>query len=405
MDLIRNILIDQKFYTSLEEVDKYLQDVDAQEGSVVQTLIFDKEVFETQAEAIEWATSHGFTIQKEVDDTEGSFHIRQLDPTEFIETSFRTIELRRGVSAVIGILKQEASSDSMHLSLRNIDGIQLSASVPHIIEIAKVIEGFHNSFGQISITKEILKSFVNNFNDNVVGVELMIDFDHETKEAAGWLKSLFLDFDEATLLGEVRWTPKGALALSDREFRYFSPEFTLNYIHPHTGIEHGPTLLGGALVNRPFLKMDAIVSLKNEGEVQMKDMISLKDHEDKVAELTLKIEEFKLGETKVKEVIDGLKSENLKLSEEIKGMKEAETKKLFIEKIEKLFSENKINKAQLQALKEGKDAMEVLTLGGEMHTEANGSNASNEAVALTEEEVAFCSRLGLTKEEYLKYNK
>jgi hypothetical protein len=408
MNLIRNILVDQKFYESLEEVDKYLEGVGAEEGSMVQSLIFDKEVFETQAEATDWAVNHGFIAEK-VDETnkpsllqetlssislENTYRIRQLDPSEFMDSSMKTIEIRRGVKAVIGLLKRDTVQD-MYLSLRNEDTIKLSVDIPHIIEIARVIKGNHRQFGEIEITKDILKSFVRNFNDSVVGIDLAIDFDHDRKEAAGWLKSVFLNFDETTLLGEVRWSPKGALALSDREFRYFSPEFTLNYVHPHTGEKHGATLLGGALVNRPFLKMDAIIGL-NHKESEM-EQISLKEHEEKTKALNDEIEALKLSTEESKKLVEEkdaeikkLSDENISLNEKVEEFKKKEERKTFEDKCNKLFSENKINKAQLDAMLEGKDHFEVLSLSSDMNTKAKGENKeNNETVSLSEKEKAF----------------
>ena len=71
-----------------------------QARSDVQTLVFDKEQFDIFG-AKEWADDHDFTFEK-VDETENSIRIRQRDPSEFQQGSFRTITLARGVQAVIG---------------------------------------------------------------------------------------------------------------------------------------------------------------------------------------------------------------------------------------------------------------------------------------------------------------
>jgi hypothetical protein len=77
-----------------------------QQATTVQTLVFDKQVFKTRAAAETWARDHDFKADK-VDETETSFRIRQRDPGDFKEGSFRTIEITRGVKAVIGRLKEE----------------------------------------------------------------------------------------------------------------------------------------------------------------------------------------------------------------------------------------------------------------------------------------------------------
>ncbi len=75
------------------------------QGTIVQTLIFSKEGFKTAEEAKRWAADHGFEDAK-VDETGDSFRIRQRDPADFKDSSFRTIELTKGVQAVIGKLKE-----------------------------------------------------------------------------------------------------------------------------------------------------------------------------------------------------------------------------------------------------------------------------------------------------------
>lgn len=67
-----------------------------------QTLIFSKKQFPTSAEALKWATDHNFNPLKGADETSDSFRVRLIDPSQFKPKSFRTIELKNGVSAVIG---------------------------------------------------------------------------------------------------------------------------------------------------------------------------------------------------------------------------------------------------------------------------------------------------------------
>jgi hypothetical protein len=68
-------------------------------GSRVQTLVFDQEKYPKADGAKAWATDHGFTSGK-VDETEGSFRLRQEDPGAF--DHMRTISLTEGVKAVVG---------------------------------------------------------------------------------------------------------------------------------------------------------------------------------------------------------------------------------------------------------------------------------------------------------------
>lgn len=73
---------------------------DARSPTSEQTLIFDKSKF-TEAQARAWADAHGFKSSK-TDVTPDSIRIRQAEPGAFRAGSFRTIELKPGVKAVIG---------------------------------------------------------------------------------------------------------------------------------------------------------------------------------------------------------------------------------------------------------------------------------------------------------------
>lgn len=105
------------FNGSYTEGDGYLLDVfesaaeyfmyEAQRGrppTTVQTLIMSKERFSTKAEAQTWARDHGFKAE-DVRETTRSWRLRQRNPGEFTQTSFRVISMTRGVQAVIGRLK------------------------------------------------------------------------------------------------------------------------------------------------------------------------------------------------------------------------------------------------------------------------------------------------------------
>lgn len=74
----------------------------------IQTLILDKDVFPKRSDATKWARDHDFRADK-VDENENSFRLRQRNPGDFQEGSFRTIELANGVKAVIGKPKKSDS--------------------------------------------------------------------------------------------------------------------------------------------------------------------------------------------------------------------------------------------------------------------------------------------------------
>ena len=409
MNYIHNVLLDKKYFESIDEVDQLLQDNDIDKNSVIQSLVLSKDIYPSEEDARLYAREHYYIVEI-VEDSGVAWIIPQLDASQFLDSTIKTINIGTGLDAIVGVLKQDAAEggvSEVYLSLRNDDSIKLSGGLPHIIELAKVVSGVHVNYGPVEINTEMLESFAHNYNEGVVGVDLMIDYDHEQRGAAGWIKSVFVSMDGTTLFGEVKWTPKGAQCLSDREFRYFSPEFTLNYVHPHTGVSHGPTMLGGGLVNRPFLKMDAIVTFKestnNKQEVTM-ETIALNEHNAIKSDLEKTIADFKLSEEKAKSIIGGQKEEITKLSEELKEIKEAKEKADLEAKHNKLFSEGKITAAQLTALNEGKDMYEILSLSEGLNTEPKGKDGANPVIELSEADQKACDALGTSKEDYIKYN-
>ena len=69
-------------------------------GTRVQSLILSKIHFD-RIGAINWVVDNGHRARK-IDENEQSYRFRQEEPDDFVDGSFRTIELRAGVKAVIG---------------------------------------------------------------------------------------------------------------------------------------------------------------------------------------------------------------------------------------------------------------------------------------------------------------
>lgn len=404
--MIKSLLMDQHFFQAVAEVDTLMQANAIDENSYVQGMTFTKKDFKDKSEVVEWLAKYGYQ-DVSIEEGEDSYDINLYTPGTFDEIII--IEVRRGVTILIGKLAPSLLPYS--LSLKNEkDDTKFSDKLPSWIELAKVVEGTHRSYGKVKITKEDLASMHINFKDGVVGVDIMIDFDHAQSEAAGWLKETKLSVDGETLLGLVKWTPKGSVSLSNKEFRYFSPEFNLSYTHPHSGKNHGPTLLGGGLVNRPFLKMDAIVEMSeksNQGNAV--DTIKMSEHNAIKADLEVKLNEAQSALKLGGETITKLQSEKETLENEIKTFKEDASKKEYETSIDKLFSENKINAAQLKTLKEKRvssEALEVIAMSEGLNSKAkgNGDNHSD-TIVLSEQEKAACKLLDISEDDYIKANK
>ena len=418
MAFIRHELMHQRILDAEADINEFLRDNEISDEFMIQSFELDKEVFQDESEAIEYIESRGyFSEDVEVTDDKFIFNVREVGQ---FKSELMRIETRRGVFILVGELRPveiftdseiQFSAQTSEWSIKPIDIKNFNSKAPLVIEVAKVVEGHHPRYGDVSITEDDLKSMERNFKEKVTGVDLSINKDHEKIEALGWFKDLFLSFDGKTLLAEVSWCPKGVSVLKEKSFRYFSPEFSFNYEHPHNGTKHGPTLTGGALTNYPFLKMDAITELNNKNFDGGKKMstIDLKVHEDKMLNLNSKITSLESDAVKAKTTIEGLTKTNVELNDSITKSKEEKVKAEKEAKNEKLFNDGKISKTQLDMLKEGKSFEDIMEFNGKLHTEADGADndgtTGDVAAKLTEDEKAFCLKFNTSEEDFIKYNK
>lgn len=123
-------------------------------------------------------------------------------------------------------------------------------------------------YGDFTVTTQDLEAMLANFEARPVGVPG--DFDHsftqgEGSKAAGWTASLEIRADGTEMWGEVELTETAASAVAAGEYRFISPEFSLNHMNER-GEAIGPCLLAWALTNRPFLEGMAEVSLAVAGD-------------------------------------------------------------------------------------------------------------------------------------------
>lgn len=117
----------------------------------------------------------------------------------------------------------------------------------------------HGKYGQISISRERNSQFVSNFNSGVYQQQIPVDAEHETKVsgALGWLMEMRVN-DDGSADARVSWTERGKKMLSDKRFRYVSPEFYETWTDPATGNIHKDVAIGAALTTRPFFKENSM---------------------------------------------------------------------------------------------------------------------------------------------------
>ncbi len=141
--------------------------------------------------------------------------------------------------------------------------IKLSeGKVPNEVQVLRVGSFKHPQYGAFEITSQILAEMKVNYEKRVRGIDISFDYYHESGEdASAWVTELQLRENNSELWAVVEWTPKAQQKLSERELRYFSPDFGFQWTDPETGNVFNNVLFGGGLTNRPFVKeMQAIVA-------------------------------------------------------------------------------------------------------------------------------------------------
>lgn len=134
------------------------------------------------------------------------------------------------------------------------------------IQLFKTGKFRHPVYGRCTITRDTFDQFVANFHTVSQG-EIPIDFDHAPEykgdtRACGWIRALHPEGDE--LWATVEWTWAGAYAIREREYRYVSPTFYLNFVSDDE-TKRGPVVVGAGLTNRAFLENMAPVCLSRTG--------------------------------------------------------------------------------------------------------------------------------------------
>lgn len=180
-----------------------------------------------------------------------------------------------------------------------------AAGVPKEIQYLRVGKFKHPQYGEFEITKQVLAEIKSNFDQNIRGVDMAIDYFHESdKIAAGWVREFILKEDNNELWIQVDWTPRGAQRLNERELRYFSPDFAFQWTDPEKGVAYRNVAFGGGLTNRPFVKeMKAIVADEIERGNTMTELEKAQARVKELETANLKLsEDYKAAEKKLEEM-------------------------------------------------------------------------------------------------------
>lgn len=228
---------------------------------------------------------------------------------------------------------------------------------------------FYIESDPLEVTSEMLSNMVKNFQDNVRGIDLAVDYKHEAEDiAAGWFKDLYLLNDGQELWAKVEWTPQASKVIADKEFRYLSADFHLNYKNNETQEMYGPTLLGAGLTNRPLVKgMEPVVELsEGKGNPQM-------DPKDKkIAELEAQVGASEKALSDMKAAHKSLEDQVAQFQKDACVAKEAQMLAEKKSTFDKMLHEGKAVEAQREAFMKD-DMIKFAENAGTPHLKAVGS--------------------------------
>lgn len=142
----------------------------------------------------------------------------------------------------------------------NVEGYEIS-QVDREVQLLREGQFHHPSYGEVLIGAEHLNLMKANFDANVRGIDISIDYTHDNEAgenpAACWIKELHVksnkDGKGKGLFAKVEFTPMGLDKISKKEYKYSSADFAIDYID-QDGKHHPYVLRGGTLTNRPFIK-------------------------------------------------------------------------------------------------------------------------------------------------------
>jgi ATP-dependent Clp protease, protease subunit len=295
------------------------------------------------------------------------------------------------------------------------------------VQLLKSGEFSHPSYGEFTLNRSMFESMVNNFETNVRGVDISLDYTHENDDgeqpAACWIKHLEVKAsDNGTgLFALCEFTPEGRRKVQEKEYKYASADFVPNYID-----ESGNTvpfvLRGGTLTNKPFIKgMDPIQlsekvrNSKGDDMDKTKAIEYLMTQNIDVLELQAQsktVEDVRKENESLKNQILEIESNSSGSAEELKNAQEKiqdlqnTIKEKDMEKAwENLLNEHKVVPAQKEQVFEMFDSVEKMEAFYKnapvaIKTKPDGNSGVN-SDGLTEEEQAVVSSGDLTKEQIL----
>ena len=170
----------------------------------------------------------------------------------------------------------------------------------------------------VQVSEEIVVALNKSLEEiKAQGFEAYFDFNHDDKEASGWVQSFFWGGEDPKTGGiraKVVWTEDGAKAMKGESYKRFSPSFLTDA----KGRVIGTTPNAGGLVNRPaFREIAAVMAAK---EITNSDLRFVSASE-MPEEARCKPNKNKIMSEDEKKKMDQLEAENKELKDTVESLK------------------------------------------------------------------------------------
>lgn len=293
------------------------------------------------------------------------------------------------------------------------------------VEILKTGQFTHPIYGNVVISEQTLNQMRDNFNNRVRGIDISFDYTHDNENgeqpAAFWIKSLDVrtKSEGNILVAKAEFTPKGKKAVQEKEYKYASADFCIDYVNEQG--KHVPYVLrGGTLTNRPFIKEMNPIKLS---EYKPKKELKAMNKEQLIAELkaqgidvmALQTQNGELNtkitdlQAKVTEMA-ALPAENAALKTKVDELNATIVKEAKEKAFDALMAEGKVVPAQKEELMNhfsSADEMKKIFANAPIlvKTTPSGSNGDGNDEVLNEAEEAVLALGKFTKEEIIANRK
>lgn len=157
-----------------------------------------------------------------------------------------------------------------------------TVAIPDAVHLIPIGQWEHDMYGPILITNNDIREFKMNF-DARIRKGVYITAGHEGCEeypAQGWITAV--EMRDNGLWGSVEWNELGKQTLSDKQYKFISPEFYTMYEDPQTHEIYRNVLIGAALTKSPYFKeLEAVIfsdkNIKNKFNENKNNNMNLTD--------------------------------------------------------------------------------------------------------------------------------